>query len=215
MFVSPVTIDVGNLSVEGYAYYDQKREQQDRQSFYRRLYDTVESLKKIEIRSWMNPLDVFKEIAKKNAQYIDWKVNNNRFEVELKKNAVSQRVNRMGRFILLYRGNFGWEECLSLYRSKDVVEKGFDILKNELDVMSANVRKDSTLKGYLFISFLSLIIRRRLMKLMREGDLLSKYSVKALVIELEKNRVMILPDGSQIVIEPTKRQKEIFKVLCA
>ena len=53
------------------------------------------------------------------------------------------------------------------------------------------------------------------MKLMREGDLLSKYSVKALVIELEKNRVMILPDGSQIVIEPTKRQKEIFKVLCA
>jgi len=215
LFVSPVTIDVGNLSVEGYAYYDQKREQQDRQSFYRRLYDTVESLKKIEIRSWMNPLDVFKEIAKKNAQYIDWKVNNNRFEVELKKNAVSQRVNRMGRFILLYRGNFGWEECLSLYRSKDIVEKGFDILKNELDVMPANVRKDSTLKGYLFISFLSLILRMRLMKLMREGDLVSKYSVEALVTELEKNRVMILPDGSQIVTEPTKRQKEIFKVLCA
>lgn len=215
LFVSPVTINVGEFSVEGYAYYDQKREQQERQSFYRRLYDTVEALRKTEIRSWMNPLDVFKEIAKKNAQYIDWKVNNNRFEVELKKNAVSQRVNRMGRFILLYNGKFGWEECLSLYRSKDVVEKGFDVMKNELDVMPANVRKDSTMRGYLFICFLSLILRMRLMKLMREAGLSSKYSVEALVTELEKNRVMILPDGTQIVTEQTKRQKEIFKVLCA
>ena len=215
LFVSPVTIDVGELAVEGYAYYDQKREQQDRQSFYKRLYDTVETLRKIEIRSWMNPLDVFKETTKKNAQYIDWKVNNNRFEVELKKNAVSQRVNRMGRFILLYKGKFGWEECLSLYRSKDVVEKGFDIMKNELDLMPANVRKDSTMKGYLFISFLSLILRMRLMKLMREAGLSSKYSVEALVTELEKNRVMILPDGTQIVTEQTKKQKEIFKALCA
>ncbi len=65
------------------------------------------------------------------------------------------------------------------------------------------------------ISFLSLIIRMRLMKLMREGDLLSKYSVESLITELEKNRVMILPDGFHIVTEPTKKQKEIFKVLCA
>jgi len=35
LFVSPITIDVGELAVEGYAYYDQKREQQDRQSFYK------------------------------------------------------------------------------------------------------------------------------------------------------------------------------------
>ncbi len=215
LFVSPVTIDVGDFTIKGYAYYDQKREQQERQSFYRRLYDTVEALKKIEIRAWMNPLEIFKEIAKKNAPYIDWRVNNNRFEVDLKKNAVSQRVNKMGRFILLYQGTFGWEECLSLYRGKDVVEKGFDLMKNEIDIMPANVKKDSTMKGYLFICFLSLILRMRLMKLMRQAGLSSKYSVEALVTELEKNRVMILPDGTQIVTEQTKRQKEIFKVLCA
>lgn len=215
LFVMPVTIDVGEFAVNGFAYYDQKREHQDRQSFYKRLYDTVENLRKVELKSWMDPVNVFKEVAKKNAQYIDWKLNNNRFEVELKKNAVSQRVNRMGRFILLYQGKFGWEECLSLYRSKDVVEKGFDIMKNELNIMPANVKKDSTLKGYFFICFLSLILRMRLMKLMRGAGLSSKYSVEALVTELEKNRVMILPDGMQIVTEHTKKQKEIFKALCA
>jgi len=67
----------------------------------------------------------------------------------------------MGRFILLYRGNFWMGRMSVAYRSKDIVEKGFDILKNELDVMPANVRKDSTLKGYLFLSFLSLILRMR------------------------------------------------------
>ena len=88
-------------------------------------------------------------------------------------------------------------------------------MKNELDIMSANVRKNNTLKRYLFICFLSLILRMRLMKLMREAALSSKYSVEALVTELEKNRVMILPDGTQIVTDQTKKQKEIFKALCA
>ena len=104
---------------------------------------------------------------------------------------------------------------LSIAHHKDVVEKGFDTMKNEIDIMPANVRKDSTMKGYLFICFLSLILRMRLMKLMREASLSSKYSIEALVTELEKNRVMILPDGTQIVTEHTKKQKEIFKGLCA
>lgn len=215
LFVIPVTIDVGELNVKGYAYYDQKREQSERYSFYKRLYEMVERLRDVRLRPWMNTVNVIKEVAKKNARYISWKVNGDRFEVELKKNSVSQRVNRMGLFILLYQGDFEWEECLSLYRSKDVVEKGFDILKNDIEVMPANVRKDTTMNGYLFICFLSLILRMRLMKMMRDAKLSKRYSVEALITELEKNKVMILPDGTQIVTEQTKRQREILEALCA
>ncbi|MCL7415469.1 MAG: IS1634 family transposase [ANME-2 cluster archaeon] len=215
LFVMPVTIDVGEFSVRGYAYYDQKREQSERHSFYKRLYEIAERIRDVRLRSWMSPVNVIKEVAKKDARYITWKVNGDRFEVELKKNSVSQRVNRMGRFILLYQGDFGGEECLSLYRSKDVVEKEFDSIKNDLEVMPANVRKDTTMKGYLFICFLSLILRMRLMKMMRDAELSKRYSVEALIIEIEKNKVMILPDGTQIVTEQTKRQREILEALCA
>ena len=45
----------------------------------------------------------------------------------LRKNAISQAVNKMGKFILLHQGTFSWDECLALYRSNDVVEKGFDV----------------------------------------------------------------------------------------
>jgi Transposase len=55
-----------------------------------------------------------------------------------------QAINKMGKFILLYRGEFSWVECLSLYRSKDVVEKGFDVLKNDIDLMPANLRTNSS-----------------------------------------------------------------------
>ncbi|HEX7444940.1 MAG TPA: hypothetical protein VF300_00980, partial [Methanothrix sp.] len=40
-----------------------------------------------------------------------------------------------------------WEEVLSLYRERDEVEKKFDDLKNELEVMPLRVQKVETLKG--------------------------------------------------------------------
>ena len=106
--------------------------------------------------------------------------------------------NKMGKFILLYRGDFSWAECLSLYRSKDVVEKEFDVLKNDIDLMPANLRTNSSLRGYLFIAFIALILRMKLMRLMIDAELNKRYSVEGLLTELEKIKIMILPDGGTI-----------------
>ena len=213
LFVMPVNIKVGEIQLKGHAYYDQKREQQDRNSFYKRLYDLVERLKSVNLKPWMNPGEVFREIAKRDAKFIEWKAVNGRFEVSIRKNAVSQAINKMGKFILLYRGDFSWEECLSLYRGKDVVEKGFDILKNDLELMPMNVRTDSSLRGYLFVEFLALVLRMKLMRMMADAQLLKRYSVEGMLTELEKIKVMILPDGQKITTEITKKQREILDAL--
>ena len=156
LFVMPISIEVGEICLKGYAYYDQRREQQERNTLYKRLYDLMDRLNSITLKPWMNPVEVFKETARKDARFIEWQAIDGRFEIALKKNAVSQSINKLGKFILLYRGEFSWEECLSLYRGKDAVEKGFDILKNDIDLMPAHVRTDSTLRGYLFVAFLAL-----------------------------------------------------------
>ena len=213
LFVMPVNITLGEIQLKGHAYYDQKREQQERNSFYKRLYDLVERLKNINLKPWMNSAEVFREMAKRDAKFIEWKAVNGRFEVSIRKNAVSQAINKMGKFILLYRGDFSWEECLSLYRGKDVVEKGFDILKNDLELMPMNVRTDSSLRGYLFIEFLALILRMKLMRMMADAQLLKRYSVDGMLTELEKIKVMILPDGQKITTEITKKQREILDAL--
>ena len=73
LFVMPVHIDVGENRLDGYAYYDQKREQQEKSSFCKRLYDLMERLKAINLKPWMNPEEVFIETAKKDARFIEWK----------------------------------------------------------------------------------------------------------------------------------------------
>jgi transposase len=173
----------------------------------------MERLKSVNLKPWMNPGEVFREIARKDARFIEWRTINGKFEVALKKNAISQAINKLGKFILLYQGEFSWEECLSLYRGKDAVEKGFDILKNDIDLMPAHVRTDNTLRGYLFVAFLALILRMKLMRLMREANLSKRFSVEGLLTELEKIKVMILPDGQKITTEITKKQREILNAL--
>jgi transposase len=213
IFVMPVSLHIGTITLQGYAYYDQRREQDERHLFYRRLYGVAEKLRSITLKPWMNPLDVVKETARKYTPYLEWSVKENSFEVSIRKNAVSQRVNRMGLFILLFRGTFEWDDCLALYRCKDVVEKGFSMLKNDIEALPLNVRKDSTVAGYLFVCFLSLILRMRLLRLLKESDLNRKYSIEGLLTELEKLRLMILPDGTKITTEVTKRQRDILTPL--
>ena len=213
LFVMPVDIEVGKNKLKGYAYYDQKREQLERSTFYKRLYDLMERLKAVTLKSWMIPSEVFRETAKKDAKFIEWKAIDGKFEVSLRKNAVSQAINKMGKFILLYRGKFSWNECLSLYRSKDVVEKGFDVLKNDIELMPTNLRTNNSLRGYLFVAFLALILRMKLTRLMVNAELNKRYSVEGLLTELEKIKMMILPDGEKITTEITKKQREILDAL--
>ncbi len=47
-----------------------------------------------------------------------------------------------------------WDEVLSLYRERDEVEKKFDELKNELEIMPLRVQNIETLQGLLFIFFM-------------------------------------------------------------
>ena len=115
------------------------------------MYDLMEVLKSKNLKPWMNPGEFFRTTAKKDAKFIEWKVVDGKFQVSLRKNAVSQTVNKMGKYILLFRGEFSWRKCLALYRSKDVVEKGFDLLKNDIDLMPADLRANSSLRGYHFI----------------------------------------------------------------
>jgi hypothetical protein len=53
----------------------------------------------------------------------------------------------------------------------------------------------------------------KLMRLMIEAEPNKKYSVEGLLTELEKIKIMILPDGEKITTEITKKQREILDAL--
>jgi transposase len=213
IFVKPVTLEEKEFKMDGYCFYDPKRELEEKDVFYSRLYDVKKKLEGKAIPGWRNPEDVFKERAKEMAGYYSWKKIDDHFRINIKKNAVSQRVNRMGKFFLFYYGERDWMECLTVYRERDIVEKGFKIMKNDIQSLPLNTNKDSTTKGFIFICFIGLIIRMKLLSLMRETTIIEDHTVESLLLELEKIRKIELQNGEIIVTELTRKQKEIMEKL--
>ena len=166
---SQLHIIFDSIEVHGYVYYDPKLEQTEKQTLLSRLYDIREELLKVHLKKNSNPYVVFKEEAQGFGNYFDWHVIDNRFEVAIRQNAVAQRMNKMGKYILFYSGDFDWMKCLSLYRERNEIEKSFKALENEIDILPLNTHSEKTTRGFIFIAFLSLIIRTRLMNMMREA----------------------------------------------
>ena len=155
----------------------------------------------------------FYEKAGKLKNFFDWKHVDNRIEATIKQNAVAQRTNLMGKFILFYSGDVDWMTCLSLYRERDEIEKEIEVMKSDLDVLPLNTHSDSTMSGFLFVVFLGLIIRSRLLKMMTEAGLLKRYAIKGMLLELEKFRKITLADGRIMMTEMTKKQRLILEAL--
>ncbi len=213
IFVKPVILEQKEFAINGYCFYDPKRELEEKNAFYSRLYDVKEKLEKTAIPGWRKAEEVFKERAKEMAGFYSWERIDNHFRIDIKKNAVSQRVNRMGKFFLFYNGERDWMECLTTYRERNIVEKGFKTMKNDIQSLPLNTNKDSTTKGFIFICFIGLIIRMRLLNIMRETKIIEEYTVESLLLELEKIRKVELQNGKVIVTELTRKQKEIMEKL--
>ena len=118
----------------------------------------------------------------------------------------------MGRFMLVYNGEYTPTECLDLYRGKDQVEKAFEILKTDLDIFPLRERKPSTVRGLIFILYISLIVRLSMRRILSESGLNRKYSMDKVFLELEKLQMMEI-DGKMVESERTKKQKEILEAL--
>ena len=199
--------------VDGYVYYDMKREKEEKSKFYMRLHDVKERLNARKLRSWEKPAKVFENITGNLSNYFSYKVSDNHFKANIKNKAVSQRVNRMGFTVILYRGNYGWEEVLTWTRERDIIEKMFMTLKRDIEVKPMRAHKTEVAKGWIFVAFIALIMRCRLSKMMVETGLIKKYSIPSLLLALSRVKQVELSDGSMMMTEVPKKQRLIFEAL--
>ena len=213
IFVMSTLVDIGEYTYQAYVYYDPQRESGERVRLYDRLHSIAERLGNRKLRKWENPSKVFGEIAGKYSSYLDWKTIDHEYTVNVKDKAVSQRVNRMGFTVILYRGEYDWKEVLTWYREKDIIEKMFMVMKKDLEIAPLRAHKTEVAKGLIFVNFIALIMRFRLLQLMKKTDLTEKYSIPKLILELSKIRRISLQDGSFITSEISKKQKDIIKKL--
>ena len=122
--------------------------------------------------------ETIESIASHYGKYFTWRIEDGRIKTGARNHAITAAENRMGEFLLVYRGEYTPLECLSLYRNRDSIEKAFRMLKTDLDIFPMRIRKESTIRGMLFIFFISLITRTTLMRGMIPSGLMSKYSLE-------------------------------------
>jgi len=126
--------------------------------------------------------------------------------------AVSQHIKRYTGFqALLSNKTKDPLKALRIYRDKDVVEKSFDDLKNQLDMKRLRMHSSKATDGRLFVQFIALILMSALRKEMRKSKLIEHYTVRELLKEMETlTKITHSGKYGHILTEVTKPQRDIL-----
>lgn len=130
--------------------------------------------------------------------------------------AINEKLSECG-FFLIGETDFTKTsvEILELYRHRDVIEKSFDDLKNELDMKRLHCHNADTTEGKIFTAFIALIVRSYMQN--KLGDWMRQHSVpfKKILLQLDKiSYFQISPHAKPTLTNPfTKIQHDIFHAL--
>lgn len=139
------------------------------------------------------------------------------FVIVRKPNKISSATARMGYTLALSAGVEGVSEnpelLLDHYRGRDAVEKLFDSLKNEDGQHRLRTSNDNSAQGRFFLGFIALALRAELSGRVREADLRKNWTIPTLLDELGKVKAVTTQKGKRILLEVTKKQRELVSKL--
>lgn len=104
-------------------------------------------------------------------------------------------------------------EALSLYRSKDIVEKAFGNLKERLNFRRMQVSSELSLNGKLFVEFIALIYLSYVKKKMQDAGLFDRWTIQGLLDELDTIELFEAPEHGRVLGEITKKQRDLYEAL--
>ena len=93
---------------------------------------------------------------------------------------------KFGKISILSNVNDDPETIYNLYKQREEIEQAFDAMKNELENDKSYLSDDDSLRGYFFVSFLSLYLYYSIFVLIRAADLTNKLSVKDVLLKFSK-----------------------------
>lgn len=131
--------------------------------------------------------------------------------------AINKSLSRCG-FFLIGETDFKktTAEILEIYRRRDVIEKSFDNLKNDIDMRRMYVQSEDVAEGKMFVAFIALIVRTQMQNCLQNYMYSHKYTFQKILLELDKAKLIHSanhPDNCRLLNPPTKTQREIMEQL--
>jgi transposase len=124
---------------------------------------------------------------------------------------INEAAKNCGFFCLLTNTELDKVNVLNKYRRRDVIEKGFDDVKNYIDMKRLRTHHTESTDGKLFCAFISLIIVSEILN--KLGPLMKKrgWSKDSVFREMEKIRIVELSNGKRLMNQVTKSQRQILE----
>jgi transposase len=153
--------------------------------------------------------------AKKFRRFYDIKIEKNgEFKFSLNYEKMEKEEKNCGFYCIFSNTGISIDKIHSIYKDKDIIEKGFDDLKNHIDMKRLRTHNDDTTNGKMFCAFISLIavssIAEKLRNINKQRGK-RRLSKRGLISELEKIKVISLSEGQKLMNSLTKKQREILE----
>lgn len=132
------------------------------------------------------------------------------YTVTVREDVVEAELMTSGWMVLITNRVGDAKEALTIYRDKDVVEKGFLRLKNSLDVGRLRVHSEKTMQNKVFVAFIALILQSAIHTIMVEQKLYRTMTMRKMILTLSKLKVQMV-QGVRILFPVTKEQRDIYE----
>ena len=129
------------------------------------------------------------------------------FEESKAENKVNEAMKSCGFFILISRDKIAQKDVLPTYYTRQSIEQVFGFAKSCLGALPLRVHSDQSVRGYLLLVFLTLVI----FILMRQ-KLQPDYTTENALMVLRGLKAKIF-DSEIVIQEPSKKAKTIAKLL--
>lgn len=130
-----------------------------------------------------------------------------------KEEAIKAKEGQFGYFALISNSIKSATEAIDIHRSKDLIEKAYDDLKNRLSMRRTSVSSEESLDGKLFVQFVALIYVSYIKQQMDIQGLFKNYTLQDVLDELDIIEQFTQPGKISMVGEVTKKQIELYEAL--
>jgi hypothetical protein len=134
-----------------------------------------------------------------------------------KPNRIAASTARAGYTLVLTRGRDPADETAAAvlrdYRARDLAEKLFDAFKTEHGQYRLRTASDEGVQGRFFLGFATLALRAELEKRMHAANLHKSLTDANVLDELGKAKALVTRKGTRILLEVSKKQRELLAAL--
>ena len=195
-----------------HVYLDKSKQVREEEVYMKKIFEIEHIFKQKNFQNRLEIKDFLEEIVKSKKRFFTIRRSKGKFCLERNEKEINLERLFFGKFIICTNDfSYSAEDVLTLYRSKDGIEKVFLSLKQELGDKRSRTKSESTMRGSLFINFIALIISSHISQIMADKNLFKKFSKTEIFKSLNTLKVFELANSTKLISEYTAKHKQILK----